>query len=154
MNNSGKRKKKKKYPATTQSAVPAHTSLPIRPARGSSAARWLGGTARWLCTPARIDAPAVIRPLITLIYRQRVSKAPGGLLRLFQEQSLKLGCFLVILVGRNWRFQAASSSCPAGKRCEGQPWLGGGWPAPGGLGARHTALVTYQVKDENIQCLS
>lgn len=60
---------------------------------------------------------------------------------MFQEQSLKLGCFLVILVGRNWWFQAASSSCPAGKRCEGQETAlaGGGLAGPwGARGKTHS----------------
>lgn len=63
----------------------------------------MGSTAWWLSTPAQIDAPAAIKPLITLIYGQCVSEAPGGLLCWFQK---KLGCFCVFLFGRSWGLQA------------------------------------------------
>lgn len=63
----------------------------------------MGSTAWWFSTPAQIDAPAAIKPLITLIYGQCVSEAPGGLLCWFQK---KLGCFCVFLFGRSWGLQA------------------------------------------------
>lgn len=54
--------------------------------------------------------------------------------------------------------ELAVSGClqllPCRQEVQGAAPAGGGWLAPGGLGARHTALVTYQVKDKNIQCLS